>query len=84
MHRVVAALVGLVSIGVTACVMSGPKYRKNIHKPKLTDYQRREAVARREAAKKPSPRSGAATTSAAGRFRGSRHERNAETVPDED
>jgi hypothetical protein len=26
-------------------VISG---RKNIHKPKLTDYQRREAVARRE------------------------------------
>ena len=32
MHKVVAALVGVVSIGVTACVMSGPKNRKNIHK----------------------------------------------------
>jgi hypothetical protein len=34
-HKVVAALVGLVSIGVTACVMSGPKYRKISTKPKL-------------------------------------------------
>jgi hypothetical protein len=47
-HRVVAALVGLVSIGVTACVISGPKSRKISTKPKLTDHQRREAVARRE------------------------------------
>jgi hypothetical protein len=28
--------------------MSGPKYRKISTKPKLTDHQRREAVARRE------------------------------------
>jgi hypothetical protein len=28
--------------------MSGPKYRKISTKPKLTDYRRREAIARRE------------------------------------